>query len=97
VVIGAAPSTHGPTTIYRVKIAGSTGKVVGSVELQDSLPVAHGKGPAEQFWIAQGKVVLTKPPSKIGIWAYPAGGKPQRTIATHLEPWGLTLSFGTQR
>jgi len=69
--------------IYRTNGAG--GKVKGSTTLSDSNYV-------NQFWIA-GKTVVA--PSQdggdVGIYAYPAGGAPSKTISVE-EPFGAAVS-----
>jgi hypothetical protein len=65
--------------IYRVRVSGSTGKVVGTTQLT-------GVGNrATQSWIANGTIAVpTGPRSKraieIILWNYPAGGNPTKTI-----------------
>lgn len=69
--------------IYRTNGAG--GKVKGSATLGDSDYV-------NQFWIA-GKTVVapSQDGSNVGLYTYPAGGAPKKTISVE-EPFGAVLS-----
>lgn len=85
VAVGAA--TVSPSVIYQFAISGSGGTEVGSTTLA-------GSGAVGQFWI-QGKKVIGPQGSddEIGIWNYPAGGSPIKTITSVHDPFGATVSL----
>lgn len=72
--------------IYRVKITGSSGKVVHEVRF-DGWPE---KDPGES-WIQSGRIVAT-PRNSIVFWAYPAGGKPVKIVHSNNGVKALTVS-----
>jgi hypothetical protein len=74
--------------IYRVKISGSSGKVVHSVRFLDWPEKDSG-----QSWITGGTIVAT-PLSSIVFWAYPAGGKPTKMVHTNRGVKAITISSG---
>jgi hypothetical protein len=74
--------------IYRVQIAGSTGQVVGRTKFEPWLARDPG-----QSWIAGSRMVAT-PFSSIYFWAYPAGGKPIKTIRPSHRVKAITISNG---
>lgn len=62
------------SSVYRVKVAGSTGTIVGTTRLQNWNSNTGNVG----AWI-EGAVILapTSPRAyKLGLWNYPSGGKP---------------------
>ncbi|HEY2476233.1 MAG TPA: hypothetical protein VGI19_15710 [Candidatus Cybelea sp.] len=87
----------GPT-LYRIKLSGSTGKVVGSTTL-------GGAGTVWQSWIThvlggkKHKGIRVIAPTEggsggaeVGYWNYPAGGSPTKTITGASQPDGAALS-----
>jgi hypothetical protein len=72
--------------IYRIALSGSTGKVAGITRF-DGWPEKD----AGQSWIT-GSTILATPYSKIGFWAYPAGGKPTKTVHSARAVKAITLS-----
>jgi hypothetical protein len=68
--------------LYRVQVSGTTGKVVGAVQL-------HGLAGAGYsgliFVLHDGDVIAPAGASgeRIWVWPYPRGGKPTRSIATY--------------
>lgn len=75
-----------PAVAYQFAIKGSLGKEVGRTTLGSSGAVA-------QFWI-QGNVIIGPEASadEVGLWKYPAGGAPIKTIAGVHDPFGATVS-----
>ncbi len=81
-------------TLYRVKVSGSTGTVVGSSQLNARSHLVV------QFWI-QGRTIIVpygvsnRDVKKVGFWPYPAGGSPTSTIAVRkaAELVGATVSL----
>ncbi len=85
---------HGAATIYQVSISGSTGNVINTIELRTRQNTNPKSG--VQFWI-QGHTIVSPErfEKRIGLWRYPAGGKPKRTIMLSGGPLlGLTVSLG---
>jgi hypothetical protein len=79
-------SEQQPAVIYGFTIDGVTGKEVRKTHLMSSIAFA-------QFWI-QGKRVVgpdTDSTSGVGIWDYPAGGIPSKSIAG-APPYGVVVS-----
>lgn len=72
--------------IYRVQISGSTGQVVGTTDFNGWPEDNPG-----QSWIQGGTIVAT-PRSEIEFWAYPAGGKPVKTIHPAHSVKAVTIS-----
>ena len=73
--------------IYRFTIKGSEGTEISQTGLQKSSSYA-------QFWI-QGKNVIgpeSGSKAQIGVWDYPAGGSPSRSIAGS-PPYGVVVSL----
>jgi hypothetical protein len=72
--------------IYRFRMSGNTGTLVGSTPLKGATQVF-------QFWIAGSNVIGPDAgAADIGIWSYPAGGSPVKTIPGVYVPLGATLS-----
>ena len=74
------------STIYEFSVSGKTGKMVGST-------VLGGASQVFQFWIDGSKVI--GPDSGLGdagIWSYPAGGSPVKTITGLYAPLGAVVS-----
>jgi hypothetical protein len=86
------PSKHQNERLFervcRVQVSGSAGTIVSTVEFND-WPEKN----AGQSWIEGGTIVAT-PYSKISFWAYPAGGKPQRTVHSPRTVRAITVSNG---
>ena len=85
-------------TLYRVKVSGTKGTVVGTTTF---------KGPRadelEQFWLQGTTLVMPYGTSnrqmhKIGLWAYPAGGSPTSdlTVTGSVELFGSTVSVAAK-
>lgn len=71
-------------SLYRLKISGSTAKVVGTTEFDET-------GLAQQSWIQGGSIVMpyrhsVKATTRLGFWKYPAGGAPTKTLSK--KKWG---------
>ena len=78
IVVGADDTT--PAVAYRFAIKGRKGREVGSTTLSNSVSVP-------QFWI-QGSIIIGPDASAndVGLWKYPGGGAPIRTIAGVHDP-----------
>jgi len=79
-------------SLYRLAISGSKVKVVGRTILESlGLPVS--------FWIEGKRILFTSYPphskyTAIGVWAYPNGDAPKKTIRQLPYVSGLTISLG---
>ncbi len=81
-------------TLYRVKVSGSSGSVVGTTHLSARSHLVV------QFWI-QGRTIvvpygtLNREVKKVGFWPYPAGGSPSKSIGVRkaAELIGATVSL----
>lgn len=74
--------------IYRVKISGSSGRVVHTVRFTDW----HVKD-SGQSWIA-GSTLVATPQSSIVFWSYPTGGSPVKIVHTNRGVKAITISAG---
>ncbi len=73
-------------TIYQFSISGTKGKMVGSTQL-------GGASQVFQFWIDGSKVIgPDSGAGDAGIWSYPAGGNPVKTIKGLYAPLGAVVS-----
>lgn len=73
--------------IYRFRITGSSGRLIGS-----PVPL-NGLARAYQFWKQGGKVVVPDNTNgDVGIWPYPTGGSPTATIPGLLSPYNVVVS-----
>jgi hypothetical protein len=74
-------------SIYRFKMKGTTGKVVGST-------VLNGSDQVDQGWI-QGKRVIAPQQfaADVFYYAYPAGGNSTKTVGGLSAPFGTTVSL----
>jgi hypothetical protein len=84
------PQEPTDNVIYRLKISGSTGSIIGKTRLKPSscLPV--------QTWIAGGRIASSCPDasgSTIDVWRYPNGGRPTKSGPGSGEPDGTTISL----
>jgi hypothetical protein len=87
VVVGNGYLSEGPV-LYRVQVSGNRGKVVQSVHLQSLTSPAR-------FWIQDGNVVASQRAytvRRIGLYAYPAGGKRLDVFSGFHNPMGMTVS-----
>jgi hypothetical protein len=79
VAVEAAKAPH-TVTIYQISVSGSSGTVASSTQLTSP---ARDVG-VRQFWIQDGRILRAvggaEHDSKVGVWKYPQGGKPQRFI-----------------
>jgi hypothetical protein len=82
--------------IYQVEVSGSSGKVVGTTSLS-------GRLNQDWMWIQNDTVIFPIYEGRgqgIGLWAYPAGGKPTKTLPRDYFPAkgpirGVTVSLGS--
>jgi len=74
--------------IFRVQISGAAGKIVQAIAFRGWPERDPG-----QCWIAAGSIVGT-PFSELLFWAYPAGGKVQKTIRPQRQVKAVTISAG---
>ena len=78
--------------LYRIKVSGSKGTVVGTTRFKGDL-----SNLVAQFWIDGSTIIVPygitqRSVLKIGFWPYPAGGAPSKTI---YGPRGAAELFGT--
>ena len=80
-----------PSVIYQFSVSGSTATSVGSTTL-------NGTTTVEQFWIDGSQVIGPDFNAAVGIWKYPAGGDPVKTI-TSVRGYGaaVSLAAGSER
>ena len=87
----------GPLAVYRLSIAGSSGKVMGTSRLVEPKKKSHYTG---QIWIYRKTVVgigydhLFSFNPEASLWRYPTGGLPRKLITgIQLDlVWGVTVS-----
>ena len=74
--------------IYRFAISGSSGSSVGTVSLSGAMDIG-------EFWNFDSSIVAADMAKRhVGVWNYPGGGKPAKTISGFREPLGVTISVG---
>ena len=82
-----------PATIYRLHVSGSTATIINTIKLRS--PKNRNEMYGAQLWIQDGAIIYPESHKKnVGIWTYPAGGLPTKTIKVHLYPVGITVSVG---
>lgn len=82
----------GPTTIYRVKVSGTTGTVVGTTLLYNG-KTNHNSGVEVQYWLQLRTIIGADGRyAKIGLWRYPQGGYPTHVIRQDTNGYGITVS-----
>jgi hypothetical protein len=74
-----------PSLVYEFSISGSNATEVGSTPLDGTTSV-------RQFWIASGTLVGPDFDSSVGLWKYPKGGSPIKTIAD-VHGYGAAVSL----
>ncbi|MFY9740271.1 MAG: hypothetical protein WAK11_14650 [Candidatus Cybelea sp.] len=76
--------------IYRVRMSGYSGAIVGTTTLKTRHLEYDGNG---QVWI-QGNRVMGAGPRHFSLatWRYPSGGKVLKTIVRDFTPWGVVIS-----
>jgi hypothetical protein len=77
------------TLIYRLRISGSTGTIVGATRLKPPC------GALSQTWIQSDTVTAAFPHScdaTIDVWRYPVGGPPRKSAQGPADPIGVTIS-----
>ena len=89
-----------PISIARLSISGSVATVVSKTSFRGTMR------DAAQSWIYQGNILLpygkkAEKINKLGLWAYPKGGKATRIIKLlNTKPWefsGVTVSLAPKR
>jgi hypothetical protein len=88
-----------PPIIYRIQVSGSVGTVVGTTKLRNQTKTK--RVPYSRTWI-EGDTVITstgRGNKRIGLWRYPAGGKPLRVLKNIVNGqksgfWAFTISHG---
>ena len=90
-IASAGGKDLGPLYIYRVKISGSNGTIVGATALNVRKKLSFdGNG---QYWIQGGKILGAGDKHNcLQIWRYPAGGNAIKTPVKHFSPWGVVIS-----
>jgi hypothetical protein len=84
--------SDGASTIYDFSVAGTKGKLVRTIQLKRAVNVA-------QFWIAGPTLIGPDGPdgghNNAGVWKYPGGGVPEKTIGVGLfkNPSAATISL----
>lgn len=82
------------SSIYRVQVSGSIGKVVATIRLKDA---QHLGG---DMWIGGGNLVLPIGQKEIGFWSYPGGGAPIKVMPRIDFPHpigGMTVSVAPSK
>lgn len=83
-----AVSSQDSAVIYQFAISGSTGTKVSSTPLTGSSGV-------NAFWIENAKLyapVYKDSVGSVGVYSYPAGGKPSKSYYAVVNPWAATIS-----
>jgi len=76
--------------IYRVKVTGSGGSIVGATTLKVRRVGYGGNG---QYWIQDNRILgAGEQHRRLSIWRYPKGGRAVATVVRNFRPWGVTIS-----
>jgi len=81
--------------IYRLRLSGSTGKVIGTTQLK-----GPGRNTTSQSWIQGNTIIAPTGPGhandRVGFWNYPGGGKAFTIVnlGNHADVVGATVSLG---
>jgi hypothetical protein len=84
------PQAPTDNAIYRLKVLGSTGSVIGKTRLKLSSCALS------QAWIAGARVASScfdSSASSVDVWRYPSGGRPVESAPGSKEPTGTTISL----
>jgi hypothetical protein len=86
------------TTIYRLRISGSTATIAGKTRLK-GLSLKNASGAS---WIQGSEIVAIGPgkrDNKVGFWDYPHSGKAVTIVnlGRHTSPTAVTVSVGSSR
>lgn len=72
--------------VYQVRVSSSTATIVGTTKLTTASNVL-------QYWFDHGQLLNPDPSSgTVGVWNYPSGGQPVRTIEYYAGANGVTIS-----
>jgi hypothetical protein len=82
-------------TIYQLQIASSKAKIANTITLEDEHHAPNMRQGVE-FWLRGGNVISPENKSNVGIWSYPAGGKPITLIDTPYDDVGVTISVASR-
>ena len=95
--VAVPKKTAGPTDIYQVRVSGHFGTVVNTIELRDGGDLDRHGGASAQFWLQGNTIIEPKVPVRgIGLWSYPAGGRPKKLIRLgNARAWGITVSLAS--
>jgi hypothetical protein len=82
-----------PATIYQLQVSGSTATIINTIKLKS--PKNRNDMYEAQLWIQDGTIVYPESHKKnVGLWNYPQGGSPTKTIKVNFYPVGITVSVG---
>jgi hypothetical protein len=86
----ANPVPYKPLRIYQVEVTGSTGTVVNSTTLRTAERWAAA---LIEFWIQGGKIIAPEDNHDVGIWRYPRGGRPTKSVYALYDKIGVAVSL----
>jgi DNA-binding beta-propeller fold protein YncE len=92
------PSSH---EIYRVTLADSSVKIVGTTQIRGWHDDYYGHWPYVQTWI-QGNTFIAQSSAlaKVGLWSYPQGGRPSKITGPFrsgtVNIYGVTVSIAAR-
>jgi hypothetical protein len=82
----------GKVSVYRIKISGSAGKVIGTTLLNMRNPTRHPR----QFLITGNSILAPGPKEEeLELWRYPQGGKAVKTLIKPFAVYGIALSVAS--
>jgi hypothetical protein len=77
-------------TIYQLVISGSSASIAHTIKLGTRFKGRPGV--SRQFWIQSGEIASADGGHDVGVWSYPAGGKPTKSIYALSDQIGVTVS-----
>lgn len=92
--------TNEPIMIYRVKINGEKGTVVGTILLDSAKVKSRDRNPrlGTQFWIQDGMIFSpVKDDGPVGVWRFPSAGRRIRSFDEFGNLLGVTVSLAPSR
>lgn len=89
---------HGPVTVERINVSGTTGTVVGKTSLYNTGKIDRRPSFVGQYWI-QGSTIVGAINKKqmLGFWHYPAGGKPTHVVKQVTNVYSAAVSVAPTR
>jgi hypothetical protein len=90
-------SSHVALDLYRIKLSGSTGTIVGTTVLDERKPLEGYSGTGQTLILGHSVLAEGSPHNCLQRWRYPLGGIARKTLVRHFVPWGIALSVAPSK